>query len=122
MFLSVADKLDSLKGVSKALYDQSYFRKANDCGTAYCIGGWAIELEAKRIGKLYDEIRGDNSSWRVAASILGINPELSKDSQLFSPYFMLGASPQQVAKRLREFVKADLIRFRKSDFPMGVNR
>lgn len=122
MFLAVADKLDSLTGSLAELYDQSTYSQPVSCGTAHCIGGWAIEIEAQRQGKSYRSFMGTHSQSIVASQLLGLHkPECVASLRIFSPTFMLGSTPQQVAKRLREFVKAGRVRFRKSDFPLRVN-
>ena len=116
LLLKVADKLDSLKGKRAMLYDQTVFSTPTACGTAYDICGWAAvickihvrypvphELVAKRLGVV---------PWKMPRDWDDV-----MQPHIFSAYFMRGASPQQVAARLREFAKAGRIRFRKSDFP-----
>ena len=120
LFLAVADKLDSLSGTRARLYDQTaIFSELRPCGTVHCIGGWAIEVEAERQRKSYRNFLGDRSPSIVAAELMGLSGISRADGRrLFLANFMAGATPQQVAQRLREFVKAGRIRFRKSDFPL----
>ena len=117
LFLAVADKLDTLTGTRAQLYDQTaIFSELRPCGTVHCIGGWAIEIEAERQRKSYHDMMRGRAQSVVAFSLLELSG--ANDKRLLAGHFMPGSTPQQVASRLREFVKAGRIRFRKSDFPL----
>ena len=102
----VADKLDSLRGERTKLWDQGDFIATTHCGTAHCIGGWAIVIDGKHAKKLerWNELAKYGyrfSPWRTAQRLLGITP--TESHVLFSGDFMWGATPRHVAARLREF-------------------
>lgn len=103
----VADKLDSLRGERTKLWDQGDFIATTRCGTAHCIGGWAIAIDGKHAKKLERWDLGLNcrnfDPWRTAQRLLGITP--TESVVLFSCGFMPGNTPQQVAARLREFAR-----------------
>lgn len=105
---AVADKLESLRGEHINLWDQRTFTAEMSCGTAHCIGGWAIVIDGKYAKKL--ERRNELakygyrfSPWRTAERLLGITP--TESHVLFNGGFMWGATPRQVAARLREFAR-----------------
>lgn len=104
---AVADKLESLRGKRSGLWDQGTFAAETSCGTAHCIGGWAIVIDGKYAKKL--ERWADNvvcprfSPWRTAGRLLGITR--TESDELFSGGFMWGKTSQQVADRLREFAR-----------------
>lgn len=105
---AVADKLDSLRGRRRNLWNQSDFYLESTCGTAHCIGGWAIVIDGKYAEKLerWNELAKYGyrfSPWRTAQRLLGITP--TESHELFSSGFMWRKAPHEVATRLREFAR-----------------